>query len=175
MPAKSGKSSMWPEYHNQVHAEIRDSGLSYTFNRQDTDRQVIGKPYDTSIIGHFDCNNPNCKSSGWDSIKVAITIRRYLNKKYNAKVWHQRCMSCDRIGELTLDVKSYVDRVAYRLKKWSGLDPDIPVYSGTAKGPHQKKYCEGCKASHCREGDEENRRERDADDLPDMLDAFKWE
>jgi hypothetical protein len=84
-------------------------------------------------------------------------------------------MSCDRIGELTLDVESYVNRVAYRLKKWSGLDPDIPVYSGIAKRPHQKKYCEGFKAGHCREGDEENRRELDADDLADMLDAFKWE
>jgi hypothetical protein len=167
MSAKPGKSSMWPEYHDQVHAEIRDSGLNYTFQRQDTNHQVIGNPYDTSIMGHFDCNNPDCRSSGWDSIKIAITIRRYQNKKYNAKVWHQCCMKCDYVGELTLDVDSYVDCVAYRLKKWSGLNPDKPPHSITAKGPRQKKFCEGCKAGH--------RHEVDAEDLAKLLDAFSWD
>jgi hypothetical protein len=35
---------------------------------------------------------------------------------------------------------SYVERVAYRLKKWCGVELERP------------EFCEGCKAGHCGEG-----------------------
>ena len=47
---------------------------------------------------------------------------------------------------------SYAERVAYRLKKWCGVELERPEFSGQSKGPHEKKFCEGCKAGHCSEG-----------------------
>jgi hypothetical protein len=52
---------------------------------------------------------------------VIIQIRGYSGNGYNAVVFNQRCRSCDWLGALTLDEKSYIDRVAYRLKKWAGV------------------------------------------------------
>lgn len=44
---------------------------------------------------------------------------------------------------------SYAERVAYRLKKWCGVELERPKFSGQSKGPHEEEFCEGCKAGHC--------------------------
>jgi hypothetical protein len=49
-------------------------------------------------------------------------------------------------------LQQYVERVAYRLKKWCGVAQERTQFSGKSKGPHQEKFCEGCKARHCSEG-----------------------
>lgn len=46
---------------------------------------------------------------------------------------------------------SYAERIAYRLRKWSGIELEPPGFSGQSKGPHEKKFCEGCKSGHCPE------------------------
>lgn len=72
-------------------------------------------------MGRFTCNNDGCFKKGWASRKVAIFIRGYPEKGYSAVVFNQRCESCNRLGTLTLDKNSYLERVAYRLKKWVGV------------------------------------------------------
>lgn len=45
-----------------------------------------------------------------------------------------------------------MERVAYRIKKWKGVNVARPYYSRDAKGEHESDLCEGCKAGHCNEG-----------------------
>jgi hypothetical protein len=118
-------------------------------------------------MGRFECPNEACRSSGWSSKKIATTIRHYPNAKYNAKVWYQRCKKCDMKGIITLDSESYVERIVHRLKVWNNLPTEKQVHSGKSKGPHEREYCEGCKAGHCAEGD--------AEDLAGLLGAMKWD
>jgi hypothetical protein len=81
---------------------------------------------------------------------VAISIRGYPGSGYNALIFLQRCESCNRLGKLTLDNSSYVERVVYRLKKWAGVAVAQPYYGGAdRKRPHRSELCEGCKAGHC--------------------------
>ena len=111
------------------------------------------KEYDTNIMGRFICTNKSCKSSGWLSKQIAITICLYAHDKYSATVYHQKCNRCNTIGKLVPDKTSYVDRVSYRLWKWSGVDVEPPIFtSKSERGPHLSHLCEGCRRGHCREG-----------------------
>jgi hypothetical protein len=74
----------------------------------------------------------------------------YGGERYNARVYHQRCMVCNFLSRLILD-DSYAERVAYRLKKWCRVELELPEFSGESKGPHAKEFCEDCKAGHCSE------------------------
>ena len=50
--------------------------------------------------------------------------------------------------------ESYAERVAYRLKKWCGVEVEPPHYNPEPKGPpHEIELCEGCKDGHCAEMD----------------------
>ena len=138
---------MFPELHAEVSTRLEEDGLSFDFHTADTARNST-EVYDTNIMGDFVCSNDDCASNGWSSKKIAITIRMYPGKQYNARVYYQRCRSCRQLSKPTLDT-SYAERVAYRLKKWSGLQLDIPYYSNESKGPHQSWLCEGCKNGHC--------------------------
>ncbi|KAH7413526.1 zinc-binding domain-containing protein [Cadophora sp. MPI-SDFR-AT-0126] len=109
--------------------------------------------HDTTIMGRFRCRNKDCKTRGWSSKKIAITIRMYSGERYNARVYHQRCQSCNAISKPTLD-DSYAERVAYRLLKWPGVEQELPEFSGKSNGPHQSELCEGCKAGHCSGSDQ---------------------
>lgn len=145
--------SMYPDLHGKVLQLLAEDGLYFAFH--DMDQPIYNtREYDTHIMGRFQCLNPECDSDGWSSKKVTITIRLYEGDgEYNARVYHQRCLTCNRLSRPILDEDSYVDRVAYRLRKWSGIDMDIPVYtSGDSNGPHQKRFCEGCMAGHCTMG-----------------------
>lgn len=152
-PRKENRWSMHPDLHNKVMHLLEEHNLSFDFHEVDSPTHNT-REYDTNIMGRFGCRNKKCASSGWSSKKIAITIRLYPNSnEYNARVWHQRCESCDQLGRLFLDEGSYAERVAYRLKKWKGIEMERPAYTGKSDGPHQSALCEGCKAGHCKELD----------------------
>lgn len=103
-------------------------------------------------MGRFMCNNDTCRKQFWNSRKVPIEIRGFDNNGYIAIVYNQRCKSCDWLGTFELDEQSYIERVAYRLKKWAGVEMEAPPINGTEGPPHERAYCEGCKRGKCREG-----------------------
>ncbi|KAK0657756.1 zinc-binding domain-containing protein [Cercophora newfieldiana] len=104
---------------------------------------AVDEEYSTNIMGRFQCGNESCKV-------VAIHITKYTNSGYTAEVFGQRCRSCNKLGILTLDEQSYVDRVSYRLQKWAGVHVMAPVYNGRDdRPPHKTELCEGCKRGRC--------------------------
>ncbi|OJD26517.1 hypothetical protein ACJ73_02098 [Blastomyces percursus] len=141
--------SMYPDLDADVSRLLADSGLSLHFHNVGNDENST-EAYDTAIMGRFHCRNSSCPSAGWSSKQIAITIRLYeynSGTKYNACVYHQRCKSCS-LSRPVLD-NSYAERVAYRLKKWHGIETEISVYFGGSKGPHNSRLCEGCNDGHC--------------------------
>ena len=151
MPSKKSnlnrRWSMHAALHDSVSRLLEENDLHLDFHKND-DSQTCIKEYDTNIMGRFSCQNRACNSNGWSSKKIAITIRMYHGAQYNARVYHQRCQNCNGLSKPCLD-DSYAERVAYRLKKWCGIDMDMPPHSGRSKGPHQSDLCEGCKDGHC--------------------------
>ncbi|KAK4233423.1 zinc-binding domain-containing protein [Achaetomium macrosporum] len=140
----------FPSLHDDILNVLSDEDIMPTpwFNTSGGDREAM-EIYSTNIMGKFRCHNQACPKAGWASKRVAIVIRRYTRNGYNATVFNQRCKSCERLGDLTIDENSYVERVAYRLKKWAGI-PVAAVYTGLKKGPeHEKELCEGCKRGYC--------------------------
>lgn len=143
------KCSLYPLLHDDVSRLLEVENLHFTFHNADVDNSI--RTHHTNIMGRFSCHNQSCRSQGWFSMKIAIIIRMYSGERYNARVYHQRCKLCNSLSKPTLD-DSYAERVAYRLKKWSGIQMEQPQFSGGSKGPHQARFCEGCKAGHCGEG-----------------------
>jgi len=91
---------------------------------------------------------------GWGSKKICIVIRKYPNNGYNAQVFNQECVSCGELGRMHINVDSYVERVAYRLKKWAGIAVERPAHAGSLdRPPHKSELCEGCKRGFCQAGD----------------------
>ena len=80
---------------------------------------------------------------------MSILIGGYPGNGYNAIVFNQRCQACNRLGILTLDKDSYIERVAYRLKKGAGVRVDEQYYVGKEGPPHKPELCEGCKRGYC--------------------------
>ncbi|KAE8326497.1 zinc-binding domain-containing protein [Aspergillus sergii] len=72
-----------------------------------------------------------------DDKKVAITIRMYPGDEYNARVYHQRCKSCNRLSQPILN-ETYAEQVAYRVKKWNGCTVEKPKYSDQSNSPHNR-------------------------------------
>jgi hypothetical protein len=138
--------SMYPSLHNEVSDSLHNDNISFSFYETDDDISCIDD-YDTTIMGRFTCSNTICLAV-WTSKQIAITIRRYSNERYNARVYYQSCKRCQRTSAPHLD-HSYADRVAYRLKKWSGIQMEPPPFSGQSDGPHRSDLCEGCKQGHC--------------------------
>ncbi|KAF7860686.1 hypothetical protein EAF04_008204 [Stromatinia cepivora] len=151
MPSQRSKTSkswsMYPLLHDSVSRLLEENNLHFDFHDID-DATSCTKEYDANIMGRFICRNRACNSSGWSSKRIAITIRMYPGAKYNGRVYHQRCKSCNSLSQPLLD-DSYAERVAYRIKKWRGIQMYLPKYSGRSKGPHNTNLCEGCKAGHC--------------------------
>ena len=144
IPVKYQASYSYPDYHAYVSEEV--PVMSWYEN---SNRGGHKKEYDTNIMGSFTCTNDKCNKKGWSSKKIAMTIWSYNGNRYNAVVYNQRCKGCNSLGSMSVDIDSYTERVAYRLKKWLGLPVETPQYSGESKGPHQSTLCEGCKAGHC--------------------------
>lgn len=156
MPSKKSQYekqawSLYPELHNTVSHLLEDTTLRFEFYEYD-DSNTCVKDYDTNIMGEFICQNEKCSSDGWGSMQIAITIRIYPQRRYNARVYFQRCKECKQLSKPTLD-GSYAERIAYRLKRWNGVAVDAPEYSKpTEKKPHRSHLCEGCKDGHCKYG-----------------------
>ncbi|KAL6236741.1 zinc-binding domain-containing protein [Aspergillus navahoensis] len=170
--------STYPSLHPTVVEHLKPSGLAMTFHPIDTDEasdkfRVL--KYNTNVMGTFPCYNKSCPSQGWASKMVAVTIRMYRRAGeggnshkhnhdgkgegggggggnqpglYNVRVYYQRCKNCNFLSRPKLD-ESYAERVAYRLKKWHGIEVEQPVYVKKSKAPHVKSLCEGCKARVC--------------------------
>ncbi|KAI8628774.1 hypothetical protein F5Y19DRAFT_437245 [Xylariaceae sp. FL1651] len=84
------KWSMYPSKDSGVSQLLDEDNLHFTFHNIDDDSGCI-RSYETKVMGRFRCNNPGCTSRGWGSKVIFIVIRMYPNKKYNARVYHQRC------------------------------------------------------------------------------------
>ena len=150
MPSRNKQPRKWSTYpalHDDVSRLLEDDDLHYDFYGNAHHRRCT-QEYDTNIMGRFICRNNKCKAGGWTSKKIAITIRMYPGLRYDATVYHQRCRECNSLSKPFLD-DSYADRVAYRLKKWSGIEVERPDYSGTSNAPHREDLCEGCADGHC--------------------------
>lgn len=61
---------------------------------------------------------------------VPVTIRLCPDRRYHVKVYH--CQGCGKMNWTKLD-GSCIKRIVYLLKKWSGIDVEAPVFSGTDK------------------------------------------
>ncbi|KAF2475023.1 uncharacterized protein BDR25DRAFT_215296 [Lindgomyces ingoldianus] len=143
-------SFMYQSLHQDVVKAVSDKIASTRFHEKSNSRDSNNE-YSTHVIGRFKCNNNACSKDGWSSKKVAILIRGYPGNGYNAVVFNQRCKSCNKLGTLTLDEESYVDRVAYRLKKWAGVPMERQYYTPKGGLPHESSLGEGCKRGVCRQ------------------------
>ncbi|KAH3996958.1 hypothetical protein HBH98_000890 [Parastagonospora nodorum] len=138
----------FPELHQRIAEAVAPAITSTWFNKGLKAR--ADKDYDTNVTGKFTCDNNGCRKNGWSSGVVATRIRGYPGSGYKAIVYNQRCKSCDQLGSLKMDEESYVERIAYRLKKWAGVPVEPPPFSGQSRGPHDEERCEGCRAGNCR-------------------------
>ena len=154
LKSETRKSFMFPPLHQHVVAAVSDEITSTWFHTKDSDKDCNNE-YSTSIMGRFKCNNNACSGTGWASKMVTILIRGYPGNGYNAVVFNQRCKACHQLGTLVLDSirDSYVDRVAYRLKKWAGIQMEQKYYAPKEGLPHESNLCEGCKRGVCRQTD----------------------
>ena len=140
-------SFKFPELHQKVADAVAPFIASPRFH-DDKNGERFDVEYSTSVMGRFTCNNANCKQSTWGSKVVAILIRGYARNGYSAIVFNQRCRGCNMLGNFELKDTSYIERVAYRLKKWAGVPLEQPQF--VKKGPpHEEEFCEGCKAGVC--------------------------
>jgi hypothetical protein len=140
------KWSMYPSLHNDVSDLLYRDNLLFGFYGKDDENGSLDT-YNTTIMGRFICSNTACLAV-WKSQQIAVTIRRYPDKRYNARVYYQSCKRCWTTSRPQLDC-SYAERVAYRLKKWCGVEVERPPFSGRSDGPHRSDLCEGCKQGHC--------------------------
>lgn len=124
---------MYPSLHDGISRLLEEDDLHFAFHEVD-DAEGCTKEYDTNIMGRFICRNRKCDSDGWSSKRIAITIRMYPGAEYNARVYHQRCKTCNSLSRPILN-ESYAERVAYRIKRWCGIHMDLPHYSANSKDP----------------------------------------
>ncbi|KAI6089431.1 zinc-binding domain-containing protein [Hypoxylon rubiginosum] len=154
MPNKSRKpkneaktSYMFPALHDDVSKAVSGDISNSWFKKKSGG--TYNNEYSTHVMGKFKCDNGGCSNHGWGSKKVTILIRGFSGNGYNAIVYNQRCRSCNKLGTLTLDETSYIERVAYRLKKWAGVEMEEQRYDRREGSPHKAELCEGCKSGHC--------------------------
>lgn len=154
--AKNKTAVMYPNLHDDVLTFL--DGIikpEPRFNKNDETGNEADKDYSTHIMGNFICRNARkglCPKNGWGSKKIAIVIRRHPNNGYSALVYKQRCKACNKLGIMRIDENSYIERVAYRLKKWAGIHMETLPYTGPRGPPHESHLCEGCMQGYCRSG-----------------------
>lgn len=141
--------SMYPGLHESITELLEDDGLIFIFHETDEDKGRV-QEYDTNVMGRFLCRNRACATNRWSSKKVAVTIRMYTGNEYNVRVYHQQCRNCRSFSTPLLD-GSYAERVAYRLRRWSGVDLIPPPYFESTGPPHESRLCAGCQNGHCRQ------------------------
>lgn len=141
-------SFLFPVLHQAVGQAIEDSMSVPEFHDSDDDVDV-DRAWSTHIMGRFSCMNSECGTKTWGSKRIAILIRRYYSNEYNAVVFTQYCQSCGCPGAMQIDESTYIDRVAYRLKKWAGVKMEPPTISSQRGLPHKTDLCEGCRRGYC--------------------------
>jgi hypothetical protein len=152
LPQETRKFFTFPALHPNV-ADAVSPEIPSTWFNSDVSDGAFDEDYNTHVMGKFTCTNKKCKKRFWGSKKVSIEIRGYDNNGYSAIVYNQSCKDCDELGTFELDIPSYVERVAYRLKRWAGVDMKAPPFGGILGPPHEQDYCEGCKLGKCQQGD----------------------
>lgn len=140
-------SFKFPELHAKITEAVLPEIASTWF--QNDHSKCYNNEHVTCVVGSFTCDNQACKKRSWVSGVVPIVIRGYARNGYSAVVFNQRCKSCEKLGTLTMDESTYVERVAYRVKKWAGVRVESAVYNKISKGPHEEELCEGCKVGTC--------------------------
>lgn len=139
-----------PSLHDDVSALLEEDDLSFSFHAEDDPAGCV-REWNTNVTGWFVCRSNKCKDHKWESSMISTTIRMYPGAEYNARVYKQRCVKCHALGQPMLkDPGSYAGRVAYRIKKWCGVDTECPTYPREIKGRHAAELCEGCKAGRCK-------------------------
>nr|POE90097.1 zinc finger protein 37 [Quercus suber] len=138
-----------PALHDEVLQSLRTYGLTFDFFTADDPHGAL-EEYDTSIMGTFICAERSCPTNRWTSWQIAVTIRQYPGRRYNARVYSQRCRACGALSRPELD-ESYAARVSYRLARWSGVAVEAPPYSDGSRRPHRSNLCEGCRYGRCQQ------------------------
>ena len=141
---------MFPEHHEDV-AKATSPLITCNWIQKKVSDRSAHREYTTYVMGKFRCMNTTCAKKGWSSKMIAITIRGYAKNGYNAVIFNQRCKICHQLGTLFMDKTSYVDRVAYRLHRWAGVQVEQPYYASKKGLPHKRELCEGCKRGVCRQ------------------------
>lgn len=140
------ESYTFPALHDAIHNEVRSDVGSTCFRKSNNG---ANNEHPTNIMSKFLCANDGCPTRRWTSKTVAIVIRGFPRGGYNAEVFNQRCRECNELGRMTIDEDSYVERVAYRLRRWAGAEAERPPYGGDQGPPHERSLCEGCKRGYC--------------------------
>lgn len=147
---EANTSFMFPSLHHAVLKAVSSDIPKTWFSNQSGGAHT---EYTTHVMGKFKCDNDGCSNDGWGSKMVAILIRGFSENGYNAVVFNQRCRSCNKLGTMTLDENSYVERIAYRLKRWAGVKVERQYHVERAGSPHKADLCEGCKSGYCPDWD----------------------
>ncbi|KAF4454074.1 hypothetical protein F53441_3359 [Fusarium austroafricanum] len=142
------KSSMYPELHSYVALSLEEDDPVYTF-REQYQKTDIKRVFDTKVIGKFFCHRSQCGNREWHSNSIAIRIREYHGNQYNVQVYHQQCSKCKKPTRAKLDKPIYADRVAYRIKKWNGIEAEQLKLDVETNGAHRAELCERCQKGHC--------------------------
>ncbi|KAH6643529.1 zinc-binding domain-containing protein [Boeremia exigua] len=140
-------SFTFPNLHDRIAEAVLPDVTSTWF--QSNDRERSNNEHLTCVVGRFTCDNVRCKKRAWASGVVSIVIRGYAGNGYSVVVFNQRCKSCEKLGTLTIDETTYVERVAFRIKRWAGVWMENPLHNKASKGPHEQELCEGCKRGTC--------------------------
>ncbi|KAF3203611.1 hypothetical protein TWF679_010141 [Orbilia oligospora] len=137
------KSYLFPEYHHLVAEEVEN----IVFKSSTADGTLYNE---TRLVGSLKCSSCGRK---WTTGTVGTAIRGYEQQNgqlgYSAEVFNQRCARCDSLGHLTLDVDTYVERVARRLLIWKGEFSPKPQKKKKRTPPHITELCEGCAVGKC--------------------------
>ncbi|RVD89042.1 uncharacterized protein DFL_000065 [Arthrobotrys flagrans] len=137
---------LFPEHHSMVAEQVENIVFKSSIG-------TGAHEYTTNLTGSFKCSNPNCKKR-WATGIMATVIRGYKQQGgqlgYSAQVYSQRCIKCDSLGRMNLDVDVYVERVARRLLIWKGeLEPIRRPKEKREMPPHIDELCEGCREGNC--------------------------
>ncbi|KAF2030457.1 hypothetical protein EK21DRAFT_40365, partial [Setomelanomma holmii] len=142
----------YPDLHAAIVSALLPDLSSARFHKNHDDH-AFEHEWPTHVMGAFTCTNARCKNKRWTSKEVTIEIHGYTRNGYSTVVFYQRCKLCNRLGTFAVDKESYVERVAYRIKKWAGVNMALSFYNSKVGPPHEQEFCEGCKVGKCREGD----------------------
>ncbi|TLD09495.1 hypothetical protein PspLS_11890 [Pyricularia sp. CBS 133598] len=141
-------SRIYPKLHQDI-LQAMPENVTIVWEDSLDERARPRNQWVTNVMGRFTCRNRQCASGGWFSRTVGIWIRQFRGGRYNAIVYSQECELCGWLGWLTLDRGSYIERVAYWLKKWAGVPVEPPPHREKRGPPHKQELCEGCRRGFC--------------------------